>query len=100
MDNIPPYFKEYMEQKFRAVDEQFGDIKNKLDNALNNHDKEIDELRKDVQWLNQKVWMALGALVIISLVGGVFAAYFKELNKNQIHEALQSALSEYNVEVK
>ena len=95
MEPLPPYFKEYMEQKFKAVDEQFVDIKGTLNTALNNHDSEISDLKEEVRWLNQKVWMAIGALTVISLVGGIFAAYFKQLNKAQISEVVSDALQNY-----
>lgn len=95
MEALPPYFKEYMEQKFKAVDEQFIDIKTTLNNSLNNHDSEISDLKNEVKWLNQKVWMAIGALTVISLVGGIFAAYFKQLNKAQISEVVSDALQNY-----
>lgn len=92
MGDLPHYFEEYMEQKFKSVDEQFCDIKSKLDTALDNHDQEINELRNEVKWLNQKVWMAIGALIIISAVGGVFVAYFKQLNEVSINKAVKQAL--------
>lgn len=75
METLPPYFKEYMEQKF-------NELHQKIDTVFDKHDTEIEEIRKDVSWLKQKIWMALGALAVISVVGGVFATYFKELNKN------------------
>lgn len=82
METLPPYFKEYMEQKF-------NELHQKIDTVFDQHDTEIEEIRKDVSWLKQKIWMALGALAVISVVGGVFATYFKELNKNQLQEAIQ-----------
>ena len=54
---------------------------------------------KETRWNSQKIWMALGALAVISIVGGSFATYFKELNKNQINESLQNVLSRYNIVV-
>lgn len=96
---LPPYFKEYMDGKFSDIDKQLGGINNRLDSALQTQDNVIQDLRDDVKWLNQKVWMALGALAIISLVGGIFAFYFKELNKAQIYSALQSTLSDYDIKV-
>lgn len=71
MQDLPPFFKEYMEQKFSELH------------------TEIHETKEDVKWLNQKVWMAMGALGVISMVGGIFVYYFKTLNKAQIEEAIR-----------
>lgn len=92
MDNIPPYFKEYLEQKF-------NELHKKIDSVFKEHDAEIIEIKtdvidvkKDVKWLNQKVWMAIGALTIISVVGGIFVGYFKQLNKAQVTEAVKESI--------
>jgi len=99
METLPPYFKEYMEQKF-------NELHQKIDTVFNQHDTELSDIReklnaveKETRWNSQKIWMALGALAVISIVGGFFATYFKELNKNQINESLQNVLSRYNIVV-
>jgi hypothetical protein len=81
------------------MEQKFNELHQKIDTVFDQHDTEIEEIRKDVSWLKQKIWMALGALAVISVVGGVFATYFKELNKNQINESLQNVLSKYNIVV-
>lgn len=88
MQDLPPFFKEYMEQKF-------NELHTKIDSVFETHDedilgikKEIHETKEDVKWLNQKVWMAMGALGVMSMVGGIFVYYFKTLNKAQIEEVI------------
>ena len=89
MQDLPPYFKDYMEQKF-------NELHTKIDSVFETHDHEIIDIRNeihetknDIKWLNQKVWMAIGALGVISITGGVLALYFKVMNKQQIQEAVQ-----------
>lgn len=100
MQDLPPFFKEYMEQKFNfsteLMEQRFTELHNKIDSKFSTHDedilgikKEIHETKEDVKWLNQKVWMAMGALGVISITGGIFVYYFKTLNKAQIEEALR-----------
>lgn len=100
MQDLPPYFKEYMEQKFNfsteLIEQRFIELHNTINSTFTSHDneildikKEIHETKEDVKWLNQKVWMAMGALGVISMVGGIFVYYFKTLNKAQIEEAIR-----------
>ncbi len=86
--DIPPYFKEYMEQKF-------NDLHSKIDNALKSHDSDfmaqsqrIDKLDAEVRWANQKIWIAIGALSVMGLAGTFFASYFKQLNQVQLEETI------------
>lgn len=83
MDTLPPYFKEYMEEKFKSIDEQLNQVTCKL-----------DDLKTDTKWLNQKVWMALGAIVVLSAGAGIFIAFFKQVNQENIHTAVKQALSD------
>lgn len=100
MQDLPPFFKEYMEQKFNfsteLIEQRFIELHNTINSTFTSHDneildikKEIHETKEDVKWLNQKVWMAMGALGVISMVGGIFVYYFKTLNKAQIEEAIR-----------
>lgn len=100
MQDLPPYFKEYMEQKFNfsteLIEQRFIELHNTINSTFTSHDneildikKEIHETKEDVKWLNQKVWMAMGALGVISMVGGIFVYYFKTLNKAQIEEVIR-----------
>lgn len=88
------------------MEQKFTELHAKIDSFSKDHHDEIERVKEDVKgvkddvrWLNQKVWMAIGALSIISLVGGIFAFYFKQLNKAQIYSALQATLSQYNIKV-
>lgn len=96
-------YKKYLEEKFKGMNEQFDALNAKIDDALDRNDKKVEELDTEVKWLNQKVWMAIGALAIIAAVGGILAAYFKVLNKVQVQEAAQAAvkqaLGEYNIKI-
>jgi len=106
MQDLPPYFKEYFEEKFDNLNANIKDLSA-------NYDNKIGVLEKDVRFLNQKYWIALGALTIISIVGGTFAFMFKELNKRQIIDAIgeqitpvkkdvdliQKTLSDYDIKV-
>lgn len=105
-NDLPPYFKEYFEEKFTGLDMT-------IKKAFDTYDKEIADLNSSVTFLNQKYWIAIGALAIISIVGGTFAFMFKELNKNQIIDAvgtqiepvkrdvdtIKKTLSDYDIKV-
>ena len=89
MQELPDYFERYMEQKF-------SELHTKIDSVFKTHDSEIIEIKndihstkEDIKWLNQKVWMAIGALSVVSVVGGIFASYFKTINRQQIEEAIK-----------
>ena len=63
--------------------------KNKLIKIDYKKSKKFNQTKEDIKWINQKVWMAMGALCVISISGGIFAGYFKTLNKQQIEEAIK-----------
>lgn len=88
MQDLPPYFKEYMEQKFSELHIKIDSVFETHNNEILDIKKEIHETKEDVKWLNQKVWMAMGALGVMSMVGGIFVYYFKTLNKAQIEEVI------------
>lgn len=89
MQDLPPFFKEYMEQKFNELHSKIDSVFETHDNEIVEIKNEIHEIKKDTRWLSQKVWMAIGALGVISIVGTVFASYFKVMNKQQIQEAIE-----------
>ena len=89
MQDLPPFFKEYMEQKFNELHTKIDSVFETHNNEILDIKKEIHETKEDVKWLNQKVWMAMGALGVISMVGGIFVYYFKTLNKAQIEETIR-----------
>lgn len=100
MQDLPPFFKDYMEQKFNfsteLMEQRFAELHNKIDSKFLTHENdiisiknEIHSTKEDIKWINQKVWMAMGALCVISIAGGIFAGYFKTLNKQQIEEAIK-----------
>ncbi len=94
MQDLPPYFKEYMEQKFNELHSKIDSVFETHDNEIVEIKNEIHETKIDIKWLNQKVWMAIGALGVISIVGTVFASYFKVMNKQQIQEAIEPLKSQ------
>jgi hypothetical protein len=89
MQDLPPFFKEYMEQKFSELHTKIDSVFQTHDNEIIGIKNEIHDTKQDIKWLNQKVWMAMGALCVISIAGGIFASYFKTLNKQQIEEAIK-----------
>jgi len=89
MQDLPPFFKEYMEQKFNELHSKIDSVFETHNNEIVEIKNEIHEIKKDTRWLSQKVWMAIGALGIISIAGTVFASYFKVMNKQQIQEAIE-----------
>lgn len=89
MQELPPYFKEYMEQKFSELHARFDSTISMHKDKFEEIEKDVSEIKKDTRWLNQKVWMAIGALGVISIAGGVLASSFKLINKQQIQEAIQ-----------
>lgn len=89
MQDLPPFFKEYMEQKFSELHTKIDSVFETHDNQIIGIKNEIHSTKEDIKWLNQKVWMAMGALGVISIAGGIFASYFRTLNKQQIEEAIE-----------
>jgi len=89
MQDLPPYFKEYMEQKFNELHVRLDSSSLMHQDKFGEIERDILEIKKDTRWLSQKVWMAIGALGVISIIGGVLASYFKVMNKQQIQEAVQ-----------
>jgi len=89
MKDIPPYFKEYMEQKFSELHLKFDESMSMHKDKFDEIEMDIAEIRKDTRWLSQRVWMAIGALAVMSIAGGILASYFRVMNMQQIQEAIQ-----------
>ena len=94
-ENLPPFFKEYMEQKFTELHAKIDSFSKDHHDEIERVKDDVNGVKQDIKWLNQKVWMAMGALTIISIVGGIFAAYFKQLNKAQISEVVSEEFKNY-----
>lgn len=102
---LPPYFKEYLEQKFTELHTAIQT--NKKDTDI-----EISELKNEQKWTSGMIKIAIGGLSVISIAGVVFLSFFKTLNKQQIQEAIKENKNDianevvviienkYNLEVK
>jgi len=76
------YFEEYLEEKFKGLN-------SKLDTFINDHDTKIKDLRTDVNWAKQKIWVAIGAIGVVSVLGTYITLSFKTLNQKQIEDTLK-----------
>lgn len=85
---IPPYFQKYMDEKFDSLHERFDALSHEHDKDILEMKDDLSSTRKDVQWLNQKVWGAIGIASVVVIVGGILAANFRALNRAQLQEAI------------
>jgi hypothetical protein len=87
---LPPYFKEYLEQKFTALHDAIRDNKKAHDEDIVDMAKTLDEVRLEQKWASGMIKGAVGGLAVISVAGVVLSLYFKTLNRQQIEEAIQA----------
>jgi len=106
-NDLPKYFKEYMEQKFSEIHTRFDDSEEQTKEKLLSVSKDVDLLKENSDWVNKKIWMAVGGIAIIAAFGTYFAVSFKKLNELQLNAQLEpiktdirtvmSAMEDYDI---
>lgn len=100
-------FRQLIEEKFAGLHAKLDDYnhdsnrrfaqaekynKEKFDNI---HDH-LEKTNKEIKWLNSKVWMAIGGLAVISIVGGVLAFAFRSINDAQLEQKIEPVREDVN----
>lgn len=98
-DTDNKYFVKYLDQKFEGIHTKMDDFICSMDEKHDLVKKEIEELKKNDKWQDQKIWMAMGGIAVIGVTGAILASFFKTLNRHQVEDAVSQALENKQFEV-
>lgn len=101
------YFQKYLEGQFGAIHQKLDDAISGFNDKYIVLERKVDSIEQVQKWQNQKIWLAMGALAVLGISGGIFATYFKTLNQQQVTAAVReevpiavnAALSGYGFEI-
>lgn len=101
------YFKKWLDEKFKELgsrieeftktsNREIAEIRIMIKDVEKDAKDRIDAIEKEQKTINYKIWVATGAIIIISGFAVYFLASFKNLNEYQVIQAVDKAMTKYN----
>lgn len=100
------YFKKWLDEKFKELgsrieeytktsNKEISEIRDSIKEVKKETEERLMSLEKEQKSINYKIYVAIGAITIISGFAVYFLASFKNLNEYQVIQAVEKAMSKY-----